>query len=168
MACLTLLSNSKEAGDPGVRRKGVAEEVSEVTELANGSIPSRCVHLRVYLPVHRQGSRVPGALCPSLCVARCAPFGLGTWKSLTALVYLSTSQVSGSVSRDRPPLSAPPPLAHGSALRVRTRPGVYRGASGTGRGRGGGAARTAASDAPGCPLAVQLKPIQQVHGEALQ
>lgn len=96
MACLTLLSNSKEAGDPGVRRKGVAEEVGEVTELANGSIPSRCVHLRVYLPVHCQGPRVPGALCPLLCVARCAPFGLGTWKSLTALVYLSTSQVSGS------------------------------------------------------------------------
>lgn len=72
------------------------------------------------------------------------------------------------MSRDRPPLSAPPPLAHGSALRVRTRPGVYRGASGTRRGRGGGAARTAASDTPGRPLAVQLRPIQQVRGEALQ
>ena len=94
MAGLTLLRNSKEAGEPGVRRKGVAE-VSEVTELANGSIPCRCVHLRVYLPVYRQGPRVPGALCPSLCVARCAPFCLGTWKSLRALVYLSTSLVSG-------------------------------------------------------------------------
>ena len=95
MAGLTLLRNSKEAGEPGVRRIGVAEEVSEVTELANGSIPSRCVHLRVYLPVHRQGPRVPGALCPSLCVARCAPFCLGTWKSLRVLAYLSTSHVAG-------------------------------------------------------------------------
>ncbi|CAI9163475.1 unnamed protein product [Rangifer tarandus platyrhynchus] len=32
MACLTLLSNSEEAGDPGERRKGVAE-VSEPTAL---------------------------------------------------------------------------------------------------------------------------------------
>ena len=69
-----------------------------------------------------RGPHLPGALCSSLCTARCAPFGLGTWKSLTAVVYLSMSQSLRVPGSDRPGAPACPPRHASEVWASRDRP----------------------------------------------
>lgn len=101
------------------------EEVSEGRGLTDGSVPSSCVHLRACLTVYPRGPGFPGALYASLCKSRGAPFGLGTWTSLSALVHACAPQ---SHTRPRQRLSQAPQhlLAHESeGWASRDRPRLY-------------------------------------------
>lgn len=117
--------------------QGVSAKASEVRELTNGSRPSSYVRLRMCHPVHPQpqphppSPRLSGALRTYLCTSRGAPFGLGTWTSLTALVHLSTSQ-----RQTRPwvravpvPQLALPATSRGSGRHMTARPLVCFAAS---------------------------------------